>query len=125
MIHLDTSFLIRAGTRGTPESDRLRSWLNRRTPVRISAIVWAEFLCGPVTVAAMEAAAEMLGTPCALTGVDATLAAHLFNASGRRRGTLADCMIGAIAINARASLATANATDFARLEQHGLVLETV
>jgi hypothetical protein len=38
-------------------------------------------LCGPVTVAAMEAAAEMLGTPCALTGVDATLAAHLFNAS--------------------------------------------
>jgi predicted nucleic acid-binding protein len=73
----------------------------------------------------MEAAAEMLGTPCELRGVDATLGAHLFNASGRRRGTLADCLIGAIAINARASLATANATDFARFEQHGLVLETV
>jgi predicted nucleic acid-binding protein len=125
VIHLDTSFLIRAGIRSSPESDRLRSWLNRRTTVRISAVVWAELLCGPVTVTAMEAAAEMLGTPCAITGVDATLAAHLFNASGRRRGTLADCLIAATAINARASLATSNDSDFARFEGHGLVVESV
>jgi predicted nucleic acid-binding protein len=125
VIHLDTSFLIRAGIRGTAESDRLRSWLSRRTSVRISAVVWAEFLCGPVTVTAMEAAAEMLGAPCALTGVDATLAAHLFNASGRRRGTLADCLIAATAINARASLATSNENDFTRFERHGLVVESV
>jgi len=61
----------------------------------------AEFLCGPVSARAMEDAAELFGEPAALSGVDATLAAHLFNATGRRRGSLADCMISAIAMNAR------------------------
>jgi predicted nucleic acid-binding protein len=112
VIHLDTSFLIRAGVRGTPASDRLRAWLGRRAPVKISAIVWAEFLGGPVSATAMESAAELFGEPRAVSGVDATLAAQLYNTSGRRRGTLIDCLIAAAAINARAALATSNATDF-------------
>jgi predicted nucleic acid-binding protein len=125
VIHLDTSFLIRAGARGTAEGNQLRSWMAHRAPVRISVVVWAEFLCGPVTVTAMESAAELFGEPCALTGVDATLAAQLFNASRRRRGTLSDCLIAATAINAQASLATSNRDDFARFERHGLVVESV
>lgn len=125
MIHLDTSFLIRAGTRETPEADCLREWLRQRRPLGISAIVWAEFLCGPVSVIAMESAAELLGEPRAVSGIDATLAAQLFTVSGRRRGSLADCLIAATAINARASLATSNPTDFERFEKHGLMLESL
>jgi predicted nucleic acid-binding protein len=70
----------------------------------------------------MEDAAELFGAPHALSGVDATLAAHLFNAAGRRRGSLADCMISAIAMNARASLATSNVADFQRFESLGLTI---
>lgn len=123
MIHLDTSFLIRAGARGTPEGRRLRNWLRAGKLVRISAVVWAEYLCGPVPAGAVEDAAELFGEPVSFGAAEATLAARLFNASGRRRGTLADCMIAAIALNAGASLATSNARDFARLGEYGLVLE--
>ena len=53
---------------------------------------------------------------------DALLAARLFNQSGRRSRTLADCMIAAIAIRSRASLATLNPADFKPLVPHGLLL---
>ena len=124
MIHLDTSFLIRAGVPSTAEGRRLRAWLRAGKMVRLSAIAWAEYLCGPVSASAVEDAAELFGEPVALGAREATLAARLFNASGRRRGTLADCMIAAIAMQGGASLATSNATDFARLASLGLALET-
>jgi predicted nucleic acid-binding protein len=122
VIHLDTSFLIRAGVRGTPEDQALRRWRGKGTAVGISAIAWAEYLCGPLTRDAIESAAELLGEPRAFDALDATLAAQLFNASGRRRGTLPDCMIAAIAINAQASLATSHRADFERLTSVGLIL---
>jgi len=124
VIHLDTGFLIRAGRRGTPEDQRLRTWVGRREIVRVSAVTWAEFLCGPVSTRAMEDAAELFGEPAALSGVDATLAAHLFNATGRRRGSLADCTISAIAMNAGAALATSNLADFEGFVSLGLTIET-
>ena len=61
VIHLDTSFLIQA-VRGEPhEAGRLRAWLPRNEDVAISAIAWAEFLCGPVSEEANRNAAAMLG----------------------------------------------------------------
>jgi predicted nucleic acid-binding protein len=122
VIHLDTSFLIRAGRRRSAESEQLRVWLRRHEPVRISSVAWAEFLCGPVPPPAVDDAAELLGEPEPLTGLDATLAAYLFNVSGRRRGSLTDCMIAAVAINAGAELATNNVTDFRKLSPYGLTI---
>jgi predicted nucleic acid-binding protein len=52
----------------------------------------------------------------------AALAARLFHESGRRRGTLIDCMIAAVAIEDESPIATANVHDFQRFESAGLVV---
>lgn len=49
MIHLDTNFLIRALVPGTPQDVQLENWITSNEPMGIDAIVWAEFLCGPLT----------------------------------------------------------------------------
>ncbi len=122
MIHLDTSFLVLALSRGTPADHKLRGWLAGNEAIGISAVGWAEFLCGPLTPAAAELARRLVGDPVAFTGADAAVAARLFNASGRRRGSLGDCMIAATAIEAGASLATANPRDFTRFAGAGLTV---
>lgn len=125
MIQLDTSFLIRALVAGSAEDRRLRSWVARATPLGMSAVAWAEFLCGPLSAEAVALAARVVGVPLAFEGDDARLAAALFNGAGRRRGSLADCMIAAVAVRHEAELATADPKGFAGFGGHGLVLAKV
>lgn len=120
MIHLDTSFLIRALHPGSPQDTRLRAWLRDREPLGMSALAWAEFLCGPVPARHVRMAETVVPTRVPLTEEDAARGAELFNASGRRRGTLLDCLIAATAVRADAALATANAADFRRIGGDGL-----
>ncbi len=120
MIHLDTSFLIRALVRGSAEDQRLRDWLRKGEPLGMSAIAWAEFLCGPVEVAQLQLVGRIVSQRAPFAEDDAVLAARLFNDSGRRRGSLADCMIAAAAIRERAPLATDNPSDFRRFRGAGL-----
>lgn len=122
MIHLDTSFLIRALLPGSPEDASLRGWLRQGLPIGASAVVWAELLCGPLTAREAELALLVVGEPVPFRGDDAALAASLFNAAGLRRGSLADCMVAAAAIRSEAALATANEADFVRLVPLGLRL---
>lgn len=81
----------------------------------MSALAWAEFLCGPLPAEQMRYAQGVVPTCVPLVEEDAVIGARLFNASGRRRGTLLDCLIAAAAIRAEADLATANPGDFRRL----------
>ena len=122
MIYLDTSFLILALAPGTAEDQQLRRWLAGNFPLSVNTIAWTEFLCGPLDARAIEIASQFLGTPTNYSDEDAELAAQLFNAAGRRRGSLADCMIAASALRDQAELATANPADFKRFEQSGLRL---
>ena len=120
MIHLDTGFLIRALVRNSPEDIKLRGWLRVRTQVGMSTIGWAEFLCGPVETGEVDLAARIIQDRVPFVDEDAVVAAQLFNLAGRRRGTLIDCMIAAVALRTGSSLATTNPEDFRRLESAGL-----
>ena len=122
MIHLDTSSLIRSLAAGTPEDSLLREWLRAGESFAVSAVVWAELLCGPVAEAHVELVARFVTETLPFTGAEATIAADLFNTSGRRRGSLADCMIAATAIGRGAAVATSNPSDFRRFEPAGLIV---
>lgn len=124
-IHLDTSFLILSLAAASAEAALVEDWTSSGREVRISAITWAEFLCGPVSESAVDAAARLTGIPIAFRAADATLAGRLFNVAGRRRSSLADCMIAATAIKAGASVATNNLADFERFASLGLEIESV
>jgi predicted nucleic acid-binding protein len=120
MIHLDTSFLIRALLRNSPEDRAIRGWLRAGEPLAMSAIGWAEFLCGPVDAQSAGLASRIVADRLPFTEEDAAAAARLFNLVGRRRGSLTDCMIAATALRLGASLATANLSDYRRFETAGL-----
>src|SRR4051812_36722572 len=122
MIQLDTSFIIRSLVAGTAEDRRLREWMRERTALGVSALAWTEFLCGPVSYEVLTAASSLFGEPLPFDAAEATLAARLFNDTGRRRGSMLDCMIAATAIHAGDSLATVNRADFKSFEKLGLVL---
>ena len=122
MIHLDTSFLIQALVRGTPPETKLQTWLSSGDELGISSIALSEFLCGPLTAQEVALAQVLFAEPEPFNASDAHKAAELFNATGRRSRSLADCQIAAVALRCGARLATANASDFAVFQSYGLSL---
>ena len=122
MTHLDTSFLIRALAPGSLEDRKLRGWIGEGKTLGMSTVAWAELLCGPLARSEMEWTAEIVGQRLDLTPEHAVLAARLFNESGRRRGSVIDCMIAATALADGAPVATANTADFLRFKDSGLTM---
>jgi len=122
MIHLDTSFLIKALRAGSAESRRLGAWARAEETIVMSAVAWTEFLCGPLDQRTVSLAAVLVDQRLDYTIEMSTVAARLFNGTGRRRGTMTDCMIAAAAITESAAIATGNARDFSKFEEYGLAL---
>ncbi|MGO9607215.1 MAG: hypothetical protein ACLQAT_28115 [Candidatus Binataceae bacterium] len=90
IIHLDTSFLIRALNSNSGEDRRLRSWIADGVRLGMSAIGWTEFLCGPLDQRQLALAEAIVGEPEPFLVQDSIQTAELFNLSGRRRGSLLD-----------------------------------
>jgi predicted nucleic acid-binding protein len=122
MIHLDTNFLVSALQPGTAEESKVNSWLGGNETLGTSAVAWAELFCGPLSSRDELIARQMFSHIDVLSGADAELAALLFNRTGRRSRSLADCMIAAVAIRCGAKLATINTPDFQPFVPHGLAL---
>ncbi|MCY4613752.1 MAG: PIN domain-containing protein [Nitrospira sp.] len=120
MIHLDTSFLILALNVGTPEDRKLREWVGAGETLSMGTVAWTEFLCGPLDESEIALADQIVGQRSDFTSDHAAIAARLFNESGRRRGSLIDCMIAAAALADGAPIATRNVADFRRFQEFGL-----
>jgi predicted nucleic acid-binding protein len=114
--------LIRALVRNSPQDKRVREWLRAGEGLGISALGWAEFLSGPIEAEAFAVVARLVPRCLPFGEDEAPLAARLFNDTGRRRGSLMDCMIAATAIRHRAALATVDERDFIRFASAGLKL---
>ena len=122
MIHLDTSLLIQALLPNSPAEAKLQRWLEDGEDLGISSIAWSEFLCGPLTQHDAALAEMLVPAPEPFLSSDAQAAANLFNATGRRSRSLADCQIAAVAIRCDAPLATINTSDFSIFQSYGLTL---
>jgi predicted nucleic acid-binding protein len=123
MIHLDTNFLILALQIGTVQEAQIRAWLQSGENLNISTLAWAEFCCGPIGVEERNLAQALFPLPEPLLTSDAERGAELFNLTGRRNRSLADCLIAAVALRCNARLATGNVTDFQAMVPLGLQLE--
>ena len=119
---LDTNFLISNGKAGSPAARQVDQWVTAGTALHVSAIAWAEYLCGPLNPAEEAATATLLAAIHPADAPIASLAAQLFNATGRRSRSLPDCLIAATAILAQQPLATLNNADFLPFQSYGLTL---
>jgi predicted nucleic acid-binding protein len=122
MIHLDSSFMILALIRGSAQDRKLRQWLQQDEVLAMSAVAWAEMLCGPLPVGLLDVATRIVSERVPFQEEEAQLSARLFNESGRRRGSFVDCVIAATALRVGARLATANLDDFLRFKAARLSL---
>lgn len=74
----------------------------------------------PVSASQVALAARLVPQRPSFEMAQAELAADIFNSSGRRRGSLVDCMIAAAVVHANASIATLNVGDFSCFRSHGV-----
>ena len=124
LIELDANFLIDLVQRRAPQDREVQQWITAGSLLQVSSIAWSEFLCGPIDESDVQDAKLLLRSVEPFTERDAALAAELFNNTGRRPRSHADCMIAAHAIIRSARLATVNLRDFKRFEKFGLKIAT-
>ncbi len=122
MIHFDTNALI-ALPQWARRGQAVVKRVARGEAAAACALVWYEFLLGPLADGEADLAHAFLSGRIEPVGAeDAALAAKLFNAAGRRRTLKTDALIAALAIRAEADFVTINVTDFEPFIPHGLRL---
>jgi len=122
-IHLDTNYLVYYTNGGSEDAiSQVESWLRGNHKLFVSAMAWAEFQCGPLSVREHDMAHDVVHGVLPVTLEIANRAGFLFQATGRRSRSLPDCMIAATAISEGVPLATMNQSDFLPFVPHGLIL---
>lgn len=122
MIHFDTNALVALPQWAREGKDVVRRVVEGEAAA-VCAVVWYEFLLGPLAEDEAELAHAFIGGRVApMTEDDADLGTRLFNACGRRRNLKTDALIAATAIRANADFVTVNVADYKPFVAHGLRL---
>jgi predicted nucleic acid-binding protein len=122
MIHFDTNVLV-ALPMWAREGNEVVSRVVEGEAAAVCALVWYEFLLGPLAEDEAGLAHAFIGGRVEpMTEDDAELGARLFDAGGRRRSLKTDALIAAAAIRANADFVTVNVTDFKTFVAQGLRL---
>jgi predicted nucleic acid-binding protein len=122
VIHFDTNALV-ALPLWAREGNEVVSRVVEGEAAAVCAVVWFEFLMGPLAEDEAGLAHAFIGGRVEpMTEDDAELGARLFNACGRRRNLKTDALIAATAIRANAEFVTVNVADFKPFVAHGLRL---
>lgn len=122
MIHFDTNALIALPQWARSGHDVVDRVVDGEAAA-VCAVVWYEYLLGPLADGEAELAhAFLAGNIEPMGEEDAELGTELFNAAGRRRTLKTDALIAAAAIRAGADFVTVNVADFQPFVMHGLQL---
>jgi predicted nucleic acid-binding protein len=125
-LHLDTNILIALLDPHSASYQQVLKSCEAGLLPATSALAWHEFVRGPISGEQMVLVDAIVGKRIQpMTRSVAELGARLFNATGRRRASTADCLIAACAIENKATLMTLNEEDFTPLEKFGLIINRV
>lgn len=122
-LYLDTNALIGVLDPDDALFDPLFAEIESGTGFATNSIAWHEFTRGPASpedIALLAGILENRILPC--TREDGEIAAMLFDRTGRRRASTADCLIAATALRLELRLVTRNLQDFEPFQAFGLQL---
>lgn len=123
LLHLDTNALIALADPAGSVVREVRRQAEGGILPATSAVAWHEFVRGPLLPDELLRVERVVGARVQATSrATAELAARLFNATGRRRTSTADCFIAATAIEQNALLLSADEADFKAFVPLGLKL---
>lgn len=118
---LDTNALIALAAPDHPLFHAIERSLEKGGEASTSVVAWHEYVRGPISEEDRRCALSIIQERIhSLNRGDAELAATLFNETGRRRTSTADCLIAACAIRHGARMVTRNLDDFRCFEPWGL-----
>ena len=125
IIHLDANALIALADPAGATVSLVRERVLSGVLPGACAVAWHEFVRGPLLSDELLRVERVVGARIiSTTRATAELAARLFNATGRRRASTADCFIASSAIESNAELLTYNMDDFKLFTPFGLKLTT-
>lgn len=122
-IFLDTNILIALLNPDDDAFDFVFSQIKKGHSPVTNSIAWHECIRGPLSNSdSLRLRTILQESIFSCTAEDAEIAARLFNQTGRRRSSTADCLIVATALRLQCPLFTRNRSDFELFKPFGLKL---
>ena len=120
---LDTNALIALSDANHAVFRAAEAALRKGGEASTCSVAWHEYVRGPLLDKDRSRVLRVIESRILnLDRRHAETAAKLFNTTGRRRGSTADCLIAAVAIDSNLEMVTCNTGDFELFIPHGLRL---